>query len=96
MTLRFYFDEDSMNRALIRALQDRGIDVENAIDAGQEAKSDENQLEFATAQNRVLFSFNIGDYHRLHRLWLAERRGHAGIVLCRQHRMLRCEIGWSS
>lgn len=38
MTLRFYFDEDSMNRALIRALQDRGIDVENAIDAGQEAK----------------------------------------------------------
>jgi hypothetical protein len=29
-----YFDEDSVNRALIRALRARGMDVTNAVDVG--------------------------------------------------------------
>ena len=73
-----------MNRAPIRALQDRGIAVLNAVDAGQASKSDEEQLEFAKARSLVLVSSNVGDFARLHQEQLAERRSHAGIVVCPQ------------
>lgn len=86
MALSFYLDEDSMNRALIRALQDRGVEVVNAVDAHQAGKPDEAQLEFATARSLVLFSFNVGDFNQLHRRWLAENRSHTGIVVCKQQK----------
>ena len=36
--------------------------------------------------NRVLYSFNRGDFLRLHSLYVAEGRTHAGILLaCQQH-----------
>lgn len=84
MALRLYFDEDSMNRALTRALVARGIDVANAVDAGLAGQPDEAQLEFAAADRRVLYSFNVGDFHRLHVHWLAAGRAHAGLVLVPQ------------
>ncbi len=34
MTIRLYFDEDSMDRDLTKALQARGVDVATALDAG--------------------------------------------------------------
>jgi len=86
VALSFYLDEDSMNRALSRALQDRGIEVLNAVDTDQASKSDEEQLEFATARSLVLFSFNVGDFARLHQEWLAKGRSHAGIVVGSQQR----------
>ena len=39
-----YFDEDSVNRALIRALRARGMDATNAVDAGHIALRDHAQL----------------------------------------------------
>jgi hypothetical protein len=39
---------------------------------------------FATAQNRVLCSFNVGDFYRLHTRYMAEHRSPAGIALARQ------------
>ena len=52
-----YFDEDSVNRALIRALLARGVDVTNAIDAGHAGSPGRVQLEHATADRRVLFTY---------------------------------------
>ncbi len=86
MALRLYFDEDSMSRALIRALQARGMDVANAVDDGMVGRSDREQLEYATSEGRVLYSFNIGDFQRLHTQFLAEGRSHAGIILASQQR----------
>jgi hypothetical protein len=45
---------------------------------------DEDHLAFATVQNRVLCSFNVGDFYRLHMRYMEQHRAHAGIVLARQ------------
>jgi hypothetical protein len=82
--IRLYIDEDSMRRALVIALEARGIDVQTALDAHLVAQPDEKHLQHATEQQRVLYSFNIGDYCQLHSGWLAAGRSHGGIVLARQ------------
>jgi hypothetical protein len=47
---------------------------------------DEAHLSWATAQNRILYSFNIADFHEIHTEWMAVGRVHAGIVLAQQRR----------
>jgi len=98
MSIKLYFDEDSMDRRLVAGLRARGADVETAIDAGMIARSDEKHLAYAAAQGRVLYSFNVGDYYHLHAEYLRAGKTHAGIVLARQqeysvgdqlHRLLR-------
>lgn len=58
----------------------------NAIDAGSAGLSDTEQLEHATRDGRILYSFNIGDYYRLHTEWLTTGRNHAGLILAPQQR----------
>jgi uncharacterized protein DUF5615 len=82
--LSFYFDEDSMSRALIRSLSARGIDVANAVDAGLSGLTDAAHLEYAAKTERVLYSFNVGDFYRLHCEWLRQGKSHAGLVLVPQ------------
>ncbi|MGH8067478.1 MAG: DUF5615 family PIN-like protein [Candidatus Entotheonellia bacterium] len=84
MTIRLYFDEDSMRHAMVHALRARGIDVQTALDAEMIERSDKDHLAFATAQGRVLCSFNVGDFYRLHTRYLAQHTSHTGIVLARQ------------
>mgnify|MGYP001029073648 CR=1 FL=1 len=84
MILRLYFDEDSMDKALVRALRSRGADVLTALEAGMIAKSDEAHLAFASTRGCALCSFNVADFWRLHTLCLHEGRHHGGIVLSRQ------------
>ena len=84
MTIRLYFDEDSMWQALVTALRARGIDVQTALEATMIECADEDHLAYATAQGRVLCSFNVGDFYRLHTRSMAQHQSHAGIVLARQ------------
>ena len=84
MTIRLYFDEDSMRHALIHALRARGLDVQTALDAAMIERTDEAHLEFAMAQGRVLCSFNVADFYRLHTTYMVQHKAHAGIVLARQ------------
>ena len=84
MIIRLYFDEDSMRHALVHALRARGIDVQTALDVGMIERSDEDHLRFATAQGRVLCSFNVGDFYRLHTDYMAQHQTHTGIILTRQ------------
>lgn len=86
MDLRLHLDEDATLRALIRTLTARGLDVSNAIDAGLAGLSDEKQLEYSTEAGRILYSYNIGDYYRLHSDWLRAGRSHAGLILVPQQR----------
>ena len=86
MTLSLYFDEDSMDQALLSALRARGVDVITAADADMLGVSDVEQLDYATSQKRVLFSFNRGDFYRLHSQYLAEGKSHRGIILAKQQR----------
>lgn len=69
---KLYIDEDSMDRDLVRALRARGVDVVTAIDADMMGRSDNDHLLFATGQERVLYSFNRGDFFRIHTQLLAD------------------------
>ena len=55
MTIRLYFDEDSMWQALITALRARGIDVQTALEATMIERADEDHLTYAAMHNRVEF-----------------------------------------
>jgi hypothetical protein len=84
--LQLYLDEDSMDQTLVRALRARGVDVLTALEAGMIERDDADHLAYATARGRVLCTFNVGDFHRLHSDYLARGRSHAGIVLMVQQR----------
>ncbi len=86
MTLRLYLDEDSMDQDLVHALRARGVDVVTALDAGMIERADEEHLRWATAEDRVLYSFNVGDFYQLHTSFLASGVAHAGIILAPQQR----------
>ena len=73
-----------MDRDLMRALRARGIDVESALEAGMIDRKDGEHLDLATRQGRVLFSFNVGDYCRLHTQYLSAGRLHGGMVVSKQ------------
>ena len=78
---RLHLDADTSNRALHDALLKRGHDVTRTpndwmpLDA-----TDETQLLRATANGRLIFTFNIGDFQALASLYPQ----HAGIVLAAQ------------
>ena len=82
--IRFYCDEDSQNRALLKALRSRGVEVTGAGEAGLLGQTDEAQLSWANEQGRVLFTHNVRDFCRLHGQFLREGKPHAGIVVAEQ------------
>ena len=84
MRIRLYFDEDSARHSLARELRFRGADVITAIEAGMAGRADAQQLEWAASNGRALYSFNRGDFYKLHTTWLREGSGHYGIILSRQ------------
>ncbi len=79
-----YIDEDSMRNALVRALRARELDVLTALDVGLTGRADEEHLEYATEQGRVLYSFNIKDFYHLHSVYMKEGKTHSGIILAQQ------------
>ncbi|MCM0592722.1 MAG: DUF5615 family PIN-like protein [Gloeotrichia echinulata IR180] len=82
--IRLYLDEDTIKGALIQALRNADLDVVTVAEAGRLGYPDEEQLIWATEQERVIYSFNIGDFCRLHSDFMAQERSHAGIVLAPQ------------
>lgn len=86
MSIRLYIDEDSMSRALTRALSARNVDVTTALEEDMIEQPDSAHLDYATMQGRVLYSFNVGDFCRLHSEYLAQGKSHAGIIVSLQQR----------
>lgn len=66
----FYLDEDASKKSLVNALRNAGVDVIITAELDRLGSSDENQLIWATEQNRVIYSFNVGDFCRLHNAYL--------------------------
>ena len=81
MIIRLYIDEDSMSRALVRTLRARNVDVTTALEEDMIGQSDSAHLDHATEQGRVLYSFNVGDFYRLHTKYLTSGKQHAGIIV---------------
>ena len=76
--VRFYTDEH-VAKAVTTGLRLRGVDVMTVPDAGMLAASDEQQLAFALAERRVIFTQD-DDFLRL----AAQDHAHAGIVYAPQ------------
>jgi hypothetical protein len=75
-TIRVHLDE-LCPRSLAEGLRRHGIDFITAVDANLRTAPDEAHLEFALAQERVLFTQDQ-DYLRLH----ARGVSHAGMAYC--------------
>ena len=84
--IKLFIDEDAMNFALVNALRSRDVDIITVGEVGRKGKSDEEQLLWATSQERVLYSFNARDFCSLHEDFLTEGRTHGGIVIGQQQR----------
>lgn len=78
---KLHLDADTSMRALQTVLVERGRDVTRTPNAWMPLDaSDEIQLLRATANGRILFTFNIRDFQALAKLF----PHHAGIVLAAQ------------
>lgn len=82
--IRLYLDEDTIKGALIKALKNADLDVVTVADAGKLGDSDKEQLLWATEQKRAIYSFNIGDFCRLHNQFITQQISHAGIIIAPQ------------
>ncbi|WP_427162263.1 DUF5615 family PIN-like protein [Aliinostoc sp. HNIBRCY26] len=82
--IRLLIDEDAMDHRLVGALRARGVDVTTAGELGTTGFSDEEQLIIANQQQRVFYTFNVGDFCQLHSLYMAEKITHSGIIISSQ------------
>lgn len=85
-SLNLYLDEDSMSQSLVQGLRSRGMEVITALEEDMIMISDRKHLAHATELNRVLFSYNISDYHKIHTEFLENGTDHGGIILSPQQR----------
>ena len=81
--VRLYFDRH-IKKQLAIDLRERGFDVLLTEESGLDTAPDEDQLAFATKENRAILTFNIRDFAPLHEQWIAAERLHAGIVVSQQ------------
>ncbi|MBE9119850.1 DUF5615 family PIN-like protein [Tychonema sp. LEGE 07199] len=79
-----YLDEDILERSFVKVLRNAGIDVATTAEASNLSCTDEEQLIWATAQGRVIYTLNVGYFCRLHKIYMEQGREHSGIVMGRQ------------
>jgi uncharacterized protein with PIN domain len=81
-TIKILTDEMITPR-LADALRLRGYDATSCHSAGRanQSISDHDQIVFATGEGRAIYTFNATDFRRLHTLWGATAREHAGIII---------------
>ncbi|BAY66185.1 hypothetical protein NIES22_62980 [Calothrix brevissima NIES-22] len=82
--IRLFIDEDSMDQRFIQALRARGVDVTTVAEVETISSSDKEQLNLATELQRVLYTFNVGDFCQLHRVYIEENISHTGIIISSQ------------
>ncbi|CBN59335.1 MULTISPECIES: DUF5615 family PIN-like protein [Kamptonema] len=79
--IRLYMDEDAMDRQLVQALRVRGVDAITVGELEITGTSDEIHLVLASELGRVIYTFNVGDFCRLHSTFMAVENSHAGIII---------------
>lgn len=65
----------------MRGLRARGVDLLTTSEANWVGAADAEQLAFAAEMRRILYSFNVADFARLHRDRLRQGSRHYGIVV---------------
>lgn len=80
--MRLFLDAHVSGRRIARALREQGHDVraadeERALDGWE----DEELLELAAREGRVIVTFNVRDFPRIAREWAEAGRHHAGCAI---------------
>ena len=78
--ISLYIDEDASRSSLIAALRNANIDIITTSEANNLGLIDPEQLIWATENNRVIYTFNVKDYCRLHKNYMTEGKEHCGII----------------
>ena len=81
--LKLYLDED-VHKKIAAALRLKGYDVVSAHEVQKQSLSDFQQLEYAVSEQRTIFTFNTGDFDRLHKGYIKSGKNHFGILLSKQ------------
>ena len=81
--IRFLMDEDVYG-AVAPTLRRAGFDALSTTEAGRGGQTDESQLDWASNENRALFTFNVGHFANSHSMRIAQGRHHAGIIVSSQ------------
>ena len=84
--IRLYIDEDASRKSFVEALRQRKFDVLSTPEAKNRGLTDLEQLVWATANNRVIYTFNVGDYCRLHKIYSKAGKEHSGIIVVPRQR----------
>jgi hypothetical protein len=84
--LSLYLDENAMARPLVAGLRARGVDVQTVNEAGLVGQDDKTQLQWATSNNRAIYTLNVRDFCQLHRSYMETQMKHAGIIVVPRHR----------
>ena len=79
--LRLYFDEDAGKHSVVQRVRHSGVDVITTLEANNINHSDDEQLLWSTEKNRVIYTFNMGDFCRLHKNYLGNNKNHSGIII---------------
>jgi hypothetical protein len=79
-----YLDEDILQRSLVKALRNANIDIFTTAEANNLSYPDEQQLIWSTQQKRAIYTFNVGDFCRLHQVYMSQGRNHTGIIIGKQ------------
>jgi predicted nuclease of predicted toxin-antitoxin system len=77
---RFYLDED-VPRLAAEIGRELGLDVISVSEAGQLGRSDEEQMETAAAEHRILVTYNRNDFLAITRDAFAAGQPHAGVLI---------------
>lgn len=81
--IALYLDEH-IQISYAEALKTRGVDVLTTQEAGNISLDDIGQLNFASTNKRVLFSFNKRHFAKIHYEWMAINKPRTGIILSDQ------------
>src|SRR3990172_11493437 len=81
--IKLYLDED-VPEAIAKALRLRGYDVVTVKEAARRSMTDFDQLKYASSGNRVILTFNVADFCKIHSEFIAKGLNHIGIILSKQ------------
>jgi hypothetical protein len=81
--IQVFTNEDVFGN-LAHQLRTKGLDAVSTPESSRLRFPDESRLEWSTSQGRVLFSFNVRDFARIHHEVLARGESHSGIVVSKR------------
>ena len=83
LSILIYLDHN-VDPLLAKDARKAGYDAVAAVEVGNAALEDVDQLAWATSRSRCILTHDYDDFPKLATDWFHQGRDHAGIILCRQ------------